>query len=134
MGTPIDTRVNPAPATPTGYIVPSGIKAFKDSLKGPDAATAFMTWRNQLFTKNLYRALQDLIVHQPIVQHESLLVQYGMTLGLTLASQLVTDPSVIWPDVFGPGMTAVKSGDETHPPEEFKTSVDDILDDDHHEP
>lgn len=130
MASPVDVRVATAQNTPTGYIVPSGVKAFKDALKGPDAGTAFMGWRSQLFTKALYRALQDMIVHQPReAQHESLLVQHGITLGLTLASQMITDPSVIWPDIFGPGMTAEESREDARPPEEFTTSVDNVLDD-----
>lgn len=130
MASPIDLRVSTAQSTPTGYIVPSGVKAFREHLRGPDAGAAFMTWRGQLFTKSLYRALQDMIVHQPKeVRHEDLLVQHGITLGLTIASQLIADPSVVWPDVFGPGMTAGGDKDDVKPPEEFNTSVDDVLDD-----
>ena len=128
MATPIEDRVNAAQATPTGYIVPSGVAAFKASLRGPDAGAAFMGWRGQLFTKALYRALQDMIDHAPReASHNDLLVQHGITLGLTLASQLITDPSVIWPDVFGPGMT-VDEKQETKPSEDFTTSPDDLLD------
>lgn len=130
MVSPISTRVSTAQGTPTGYIVPSGVKAFKDHLKGPDAGSAFMTWRGQLFTKSLYRALQDMIVHQPReAHHDDLLVQHGITLGLTLASQLIVDPSVLWPDVFGPGMQVEGHKEDDMPPEEFNTSVDDVLDD-----
>lgn len=128
MASPVAVRIDATQNTPTGYIVPSGVKVFKDCLRGPDAATAFLDWRKQRFTKNLYLALQDMIIHQPReAQHDSLLVQHGITLGLTLAAQLVTDPSVLWPDVFGPGMT-VKESDPTVLPEEFSTSVDDALD------
>lgn len=128
MTSPVAVRIDATQSTPTGYIVPSGIKVFKDSLRGPDAATAFLDWRKQRFTKNLYLALQDMIIHQPReAQHESLLVQHGITLGLTLAAQLVTDPSVLWPEVFGPGMT-MKDPEPAELPEEFATSVDDVLD------
>lgn len=127
---PIEQRVNAAQATPTGYIVPSGIRTFKERLKGADAGAAFMTWREQLFTKTLYRALQDMIVHPPReASHDDLLVQHGITLGLTLAAQLIVDPTVIWPDAFGPGMTAGGSSTDDRPPEEFTTSMDDALDD-----
>lgn len=129
MNSPVDVRVNAAESTPSGYIVRSGVQAFRDSLRGPQAAAAFDDWRNERFTKMLFLALQDMILHQPReVQSDSVLVQLGMTQGLALAAQLVADPSVLWPGVFGETLDAP---DSQRPPvfvkEDYGTKIDDVI-------
>lgn len=130
MTSPVDARLHAAQSTPTGFIVPSGVEGFKASLKGAQAVTAFNDWRHQHFTKKLFLALQDLILHQPReAQSENMLVQLGVTQGLILAAQLVSDPSVLWPDVFGEGLVPLETPEETpRPPEDFNTSIDQAMD------
>jgi len=128
MMSPVDVRTAAALSVPSGYIVPSGLRSFKESLRGPEAATAFNNWRGEHFTKKLFLALQDMILHQPReTQSDNVLVQLGVTQGLTLAAQLVADPSVLWPDVFGEGMTAEVSGTTDRPAEDFGTTIDESM-------
>lgn len=129
MTSPVDVRLHAAQSTPTGFIVPSGVESFKASLKGAQAVTAFNDWRHQHFTKKLFLALQDLILHQPReVQSENMLVQLGVTQGLVLAAQLVSDPSVLWPDVFGDGLKPLELPDEpSAPTEDYNTSIDQVV-------
>lgn len=130
MNSPIDVRTSAALNTPTGYIVPSGLRAFKESLSGPKALAAFNDWRSEHFTKKLFLALQDMILHQPVeTRHENILIQLGVTQGLTLAAQLVSDPSVLWPSVYGEGQRV--DGDGVVPARaDYSTSVDKVLDED----
>lgn len=130
MASPVDVRLDAAQRTPTGFIVPSGVRSFREALRGPQAITAFGQWRQEAFTQKLYLALQDLIVHQPKEAHDSdLLVQYGITQGLILAQQLIADPSVLWPDVYGEGQVAeARPALPERPPETFDTPSDSLLD------
>lgn len=105
MNSPAEGRLRAATATPSGWIVPSGLAEFRKAVGGAENANAFNEWRSQRFTKLLYLALQDAILHPGhAIDTDSIPAQYGVTQGLAFAAQLISDPTVLFPNAFGPGM------------------------------
>lgn len=101
----------------------SGLQRLKDTLGRPNMASVFETWRSQPFTQIIASAVMDLILNQPSspgMTVDSCAVQYGVTQGLTLAYQLMQDPSVVVPGVFSHGA-------ENQPVETFDTAPDEEL-------
>lgn len=121
---PAADRLNAALSTPSGWIVPSGLREYRNAINGQDNATEFSKWRQSRFTKLLYVALQDAILHPGLtVKSEDVAVQYGVTQGLAIAAQLISDPTVLWPNAFGSGMENV-APPRPGPSETFTTSPD----------
>lgn len=130
MNSPATLRIKHAENTPGGHIVPSGVEDFKRCIAGPEASAAFYKWRSDYFAKKMYLALQDLIVHQPRdISSDNLLVQYGVTQGLTIAAQMLADPSVLWPGVFGEGTLNWQSPEPDEPQMDFSTPSDVLMGD-----
>lgn len=119
---PAQTRADAATQAPDGAVVLSGVAALRRALAGH--ASAFADWRREPMTRVVLRALQGFLLHPPAgVQPADALVQYGVSQGLLLALQLMVDPSLIWPGVFGEGATQ-----EAGLPEmDFETSLDEVL-------
>lgn len=121
MDTPTVRRLSQVP--PDGFLEPSGVTAFRRCVEtgGP---TGFIEWRKSPYTLSLLHALRCLAMTR-VDGERDVLLQSGMTEGLSLAAQLVDDPSVLWPNVFAgaPGAPASKS-----PEEDFNTSVDSLDD------
>lgn len=72
---------------------------------GKDAEVGYREWRRNPFTKGFVRALAELEDTPPPAFAEStesnhVLVQYGMTAGLSLALKLLTQPARVFPDAF----------------------------------
>ena len=105
---PAEGRLAAAAGTPSGWIVPSGLSEFRRAIAGAENANSFNEWRNHRFTKLLYLALQDAILHPGhAIDTDSIPAQYGVTQGLAFAAQLISDPTVLFPNAFGPGMENV---------------------------
>ncbi|MCF0231977.1 MAG: hypothetical protein HUJ63_06870 [Enterococcus sp.] len=85
---------------PSGYVVPSGVAELRRVLAVPEVAASFSTWRDQGMTKKVADAILDMVTHPPAAP-SSTEVQYGIGLGLTMAYQLLVDPSLLFPGVFG---------------------------------
>lgn len=100
MPNPVDERISAL--GPGGYISPSGVAELRRALAMPDVAAAYDTWRGQGMTKMVASAVFDMVTHPP-VPAVSTEVQYGISLGLTMAHQLLVDPSLLFPGVFGRG-------------------------------
>lgn len=119
---PSSTRIGAV--KPGGYIEPSGLADLKDTLGRPGVVSAFHTWKTQRMTQLVAGAIRDLIVNQPLgIADEDRLVQYGITQGLEMAYQLVSDPSVLLPGVFGQG-TSPGAPAASVPDENFDTPAD----------
>lgn len=128
MSSPASLRIKHVESAPEGHIVPSGVEDFKRSITGPDASAAFYKWRSDFFAKKMYLALQDLIVHQPQgLSSDNLLVQYGVTQGLAIAAQMLVDPSVLWPGVFGKGTLNWQPPEPEEPEMDFSTPSDVLM-------
>jgi len=102
---------------PGGYIEPSGLSALAETLGRPGVSASFHTWKTQGMTKLVANAIRDLVMNQPLgISDEDRMVQYGITQGLEMAYQLMSDPSVLLPGVFGqgtgPGVPAASVPDE----------------------
>lgn len=120
---PAVDRLNAVMATPSGWIVPSGLREFRNAINGQENAVEFNKWRQSPFTRLLYVALQDAILHPGVVPASDVAVQFGVTQGLAFAAQLVSDPTVLWPNSFGPGMENARPAG-TRPSERFSESPD----------
>lgn len=125
MESPVDQRLAAVAGSPSGHLAPSGVQAYRNALDGN--ASAFADWRRHPMTKKLLGAMQDIVLHSPAeLATEDRLVQYGVTSGLTLALQLVADPSSVWPGVFGKN-----TNEQTRvemPMMDFSTTLDDMID------
>lgn len=120
--TPASVRADSAVHAPDGAIVSSGAAALRQALSGN--VSAFAEWRRLPMTRAVLRALHGFLLHPPAgLLPNDALVQYGVTQGLLLATQLVTDPSLVWPDVFGGGT----AGRGDMPEMDFETSLDEVL-------
>ena len=122
MATPLELRADAADSAPKGVVAQSGYDALRAALSGH--ASGFADWRGLQMTKAVLKALQHVLVHPPAtLAGNDALVQYGVTQGLTFALHLMTDPSVLWPGIFGNGAPA--SG--TMPEMDFEAPLDAAL-------
>lgn len=124
MDSPAKTRL--ATVTPDGILVPSGVATFRRRFTDPATAEMFSAWSEQQITQLVLKVLQDLAVNGPIgmaSQPDGTAIQYGFTAGLNFAAQLMTDPSIIFPEVFRGTQT------QTHemPKQTFETEPEDAL-------
>lgn len=125
MESPVDQRLATVAGSPSGHLAPSGVQAYRNALDGN--ASAFADWRRHPMTKKLLGAMQDIVLHAPAeLATEDRLVQYGITSGLTLALQLVADPSSVWPGVFGKNTNEQARAEM--PMMDFSTTLDDMID------
>lgn len=109
---------------PGGYIEPSGLSALVDALGRPGVSSSFHTWAGQGMTRLIAGAIRDLILNQPLgLSEQDVHVQYGITQGLEMAYQLISDPSVLLPGVFGQG-TSPGTPAVSVPEENFDTPAD----------
>jgi hypothetical protein len=104
---PASQRIAAAPSD--GVLAPAGVATFRRRYLEPNTMERFHDWANQEETKLAVKAIQDLALNGPVgmnQQPEGYAVQYGMTIGLQLAAQILIDPSVIFPEVFRGGVRA----------------------------
>lgn len=124
MDSPARQRL--AQVSPDGYIAQSGVASFRRRLVDPASAEEFHAWAENPLTVLLRSALQDLVVNGPLGMANpptDVAVQYGFTSGLSLALQLITDPSIVFPEVFrGRAASAKPMPDQT-----FDTDPEDAL-------
>lgn len=100
-GSPVADRVSVS--SPEGVITRSGVASFRKLFLMPETAEKFYNWTEDTTTKAVIGAIRDLALNAPVGSTntpEWYAVQYGMSLGLNLAAQLMTDPSLVFPDVF----------------------------------
>lgn len=120
--TPLEAVAASAAGAPSGHVVQTGVDRLKTALHGH--ASEFADWRREPMTRAVLSALQCAFVHPPAgLMGDSALVQYGVTQGLAYAMQLLTDPSTLWPGVFGDSAVAVSDMPEM----DFETSLDEAL-------
>lgn len=119
-------KIRLASAVPDGILVPSGVATFRRRFSDPATAEMFTNWNEQQITQLVLKVLQDLSVNGPIgmaAQPEGVAVQYGFTAGLNFAVQLMTDPSIIFPEVFRGQAAPAKE----MPKQTFDTDPEDAL-------
>lgn len=123
MTTPAAARV--AAGQRDGYVAQGGVSALRAMLLDTKAATEFKEWSEQRMTRLVRDALRDLALSGPLhVGSSDVAMQYGVTSGLALALQLVTDPSLVYPELF----TGVSAKPKPVPAPDYGTSISDLLD------
>jgi len=87
--------------SPGGVLGPSGVARFRACYSGQDKAELFHQWASLTGTRLFRDALRDLALHAPApADSDNHLVQYGISLGLSLAARLAEDPSSVFPELF----------------------------------
>ena len=80
----------------------SRIAYFRDLYNAPDMKDEFDTWRTHRAARAIRGVLDELALFVPDATFgtSDLMIQHGITLGLQLARQLMTDPSMVYPEMF----------------------------------
>lgn len=107
----------------------SGFYALRRFLAKDGAPAGFAEWSNQTMTCMVRDTLQDFILNQPLhgLDSDQVAVQYGITQGLSMALQLITDPSVLVPGIYGKG-SQPEVDPSPVPRESFDTPADGVSD------
>lgn len=121
---PIGDRINAV--RPEGRRCIPGFHSFRRMLSEPGAAAGFASWSDQMMTRMVADTIRDFILNQPIagVSSESAAIQFGITQGLEMAYQLLTDPSILVPGIYGKGTQPEADGPVELPDEGFDTPAD----------
>lgn len=113
-GEPAAARV--AASGRTGAFGCGGVEDLRRFYAPQAMASVHYNWRTLPVTVKMIRALRDLALsHPPVAAPLDSPVQYGMTVGLSMAADLLDDPSLVLRGLFGEAPAA----DETLPPETF---------------
>ena len=124
MVTPATVRVAGGPGD--GYVATSGVSVLRRMFASVESASEFEQWSKERTTMLVRDALRDLALNGPAhVDAEGAAVQYGVSVGLNLALQLVTDPSLVYPELFT-GVSRTRASAPIRP--DFSTSIEDMLD------
>ena len=100
--TPGTTRV--AAAGRVGVFGVGGLEDLRRFYAAEPMASAHYEWRTLPITVKIIRALRDLATSHPAMPAlatQDVAVQYGITLGLSMAADLMDDPALIVPGLFG---------------------------------
>lgn len=98
---PIQERVERVRDTEGVFVTP-GLTRLQQRLSNQDSVGLFQTWADDPTTKLVAEALKDMALNgTPMMPHSDTLVQYGVTVGLSLAVQMMEDPSLVVPGLFG---------------------------------
>ena len=76
----------------------SEFRAFLTS--GKSAEDSFYKWLSLPMTQLVIRVLEELADNPPVTQQQDVLMQYGLTSGLQLATKLMTQPKRLYPELF----------------------------------
>lgn len=120
--TPEQDRINER-STVAGNPAIANLRSVLSSGK-KDVEDGFLRWRRDGFTRLFTSALRELVDNPPYpsrgdVDVNQVLVQTGMTLGLSMALKLFTQPKRLFPEVFG---------GSTRPAEEVSELTDAYID------
>lgn len=100
MTTPVHERAE-AGASVGGLLSTSGVVRFRQLFSTEQSAAQYNDWANNPIGRTVVAALRDMALNGPASKDaESLAVQYGITLGLGMAANLITDPSSVYPEMF----------------------------------
>ena len=118
----VDTRLNPG--TGTGVIAKSPVDRLTAALCNEASAAEYNGWSSAPFGRLTIAALRHMALHGPArCEGDSVAVQYGITLGLSLAADLLADPSSVLPGLF----ESLTTGTDAFAPV-YSTSPDEVLD------
>jgi hypothetical protein len=96
---PVSVRLGAT--APDGYITPSGASRLRERFLPVESAKVFSDWAELPVTRLVRETLQTLVISGPPgLSAADAAVQHGVTSGLSLALQLMTDPSIVYPELF----------------------------------
>lgn len=99
-GEPVSARVSAAGRT--GAFGAGGIADLRRFYAPRAMASVHYDWRTLPVTVKMIRALRDLALsHPPVLAPVDNSVQYGITVGLSMAADLLDDPSLVLRGLFG---------------------------------
>lgn len=98
MASPARERVIAA-GVPRGTMSQSGVSRLLQAFAPKESAKSFQEWASHPTTEIIRTALRDLALNGGTGASDPL-VAYGVTCGLSLAAQLLEDPSVVYPGLF----------------------------------
>lgn len=110
----------------SGVVAGSPVDRLVDALRGEGLAAEYTEWSSTRFGRLVVSALRHLALHGPThyASIDSVPVQYGLSLGLSLAADILTDPSSVFPGVFL--QKPISVADAFSPA--YSTSPDELID------
>lgn len=99
MADHVTERVDSTMEQPVGLLHVPGTLRFRQTLANREAAPIYDKWAGDEMGKMVVRTLRDLALHAPKEPSNSD-IQYGISLGLSMAAQLIEDPSTVFPTIF----------------------------------
>lgn len=106
-----------------GMMSGSPVDRLVAAFRGGPVATEYYDWVNAPSGKLVVAALRHLALHGPArCEGDSVAVQYGVTLGLSLAADLLADPTSVIPALSAPQMPVA---DAFSP--DYMTSPDELI-------
>ena len=79
----------------------SGVRRLRGAFKDEESAKQFYDWANHPISRMIVAAIRDIALNgSPNVDSKDVGVNYGITLGLNTAANLMTDPSSVFPEMF----------------------------------
>ena len=112
-GSPVDARL--AATRHRGAFGLGGVDALREFYSPAAMASAHYEWRTLPITMKMLRALRDLAMScPPVVSPNDASVQYGISMGLSMAANLLDDPALVVKGLFGTDVDATQGPlDET---------------------
>lgn len=100
MNKPVADRLRSLPSG--GTFVESSVTQMRRRLADPNTLESFMTWSVSPNSMLITNVLRELALNSPVIPHgatDDALIQYGLSQGLSLAAQLISDPASVFPFV-----------------------------------
>lgn len=134
---PVTARLSVPPRD--GFVVDSPVGRFRRQFATRQSASTFHEWAGNPTTRMVADVLREYALNQPgpgdvppgELSREFVSVQYGITLGLSMAAQLLTDPSAVCPGIFSGsaspaarGVARVESTYDTDPASVYFAGTD----------
>lgn len=125
MGKILDQRTSPV--HPGEGFVPSGVAELRRQFPSPESAKTYAQWTDHPVTKLVRKALADMALNgiPSGSEPESIAVQYGITLGLGAAAQMLEDAALVIPGMYRSSEEHVNPADMR---ETFAVSPQEALD------
>ena len=101
--TPAEARVRVTAAKTPGFLVGGALRRLADKFTPVESASEFAAWRANPVSVLFLDALRELSrnPYRASVEHDDVLVEYGLTSGLQLSADILDDPSQVFPSLFG---------------------------------
>lgn len=102
MGNPVAERNEPK--HPGGGYSTPGVAGLREQFPNPESAKAYKEWADHPVTKLVRKALVDMALNgvPGKADNDSLAVQYGISLGLGVAAQMLEDAALVVPGMYRP--------------------------------